>query len=143
MANHARQTAQVAVADENSITIYGLTVGELVRQSQKDLQAVKDQVSQRDTLIVEKDKHIKELERRVEQAKARPEYSDDQVKRAMLLIASERGMQTLPDGSVRLTVTVPADAAATFKAWAEGAGEDPASYIGRQVEEALLAYSMS
>lgn len=145
MANHQNPQSRQAqsVADEKTVTIYGMTVGELVRQGQKDIQAVKDQVAQREGVIVEKDKVIAQLKADLEAAKKRPEYTDEQVRRGLLAIAQDRGMQTLPDGSVRLMVTVPSEAAQAFKDWAESAGEPAATYIGRQVEEALLAYSMS
>ena len=48
-------------------------------------------------------------------------------------------MQRLPDGSLRLMISVPEEQAIPLLSWADSAGEDPQSYIQKNVEEALLA----
>lgn len=48
-------------------------------------------------------------------------------------------LQRLPDGGLRLMVTLDADSAVPLMSWADGAGEDPATYIQKVLEDALVA----
>ncbi len=54
-----------------------------------------------------------------------------------------QNLERLPSGGIRLAITLDEDAAVPFLSQAECAGEDPAAYIARQLEEALLAFAAS
>lgn len=50
------------------------------------------------------------------------------------------GIKLLPNGSIALEVVIDEDLAGALLEWAEGAGEDPATWINRQINEALLSF---
>ena len=54
-----------------------------------------------------------------------------------------RTLTTLEDGSLRLPVTLPKDAATPLLSWAHDAGEEAQGYIEKILSEAMLAYTNS
>lgn len=56
---------------------------------------------------------------------------------------SVSGLERLPGGGVRLMVELDVDEAEPLLGWADGAGEDPAVYIARQIKDALVAVTSS
>jgi hypothetical protein len=167
--NKPEETQESVIAtEEESRGIYlpfiDATVGELIETSRTaiaDLQqasASKDAVIEQRNLeidalhktIAAKNEKIGELE---EMAKAGAEL-EAQVKTlttdlgmARMLLKSKagipQGIERLEGGGIRLAVTLDEDAAVPFLSQAECAGEDPAVFIQRQLEEALLAFAAS
>lgn len=145
----ASTEASALVADNNTMTIYGQTMGEImdlkdsvINRKHDETVVLQAQVDELTGKVAAKDAKIAEL----------VEYS--QKKNADLGIArmalQESKVSTIPQklerlagGGIRLAVTLDVDSAEPFLSQAEAAGEDPASYIQRQLEEALLAFASS
>jgi hypothetical protein len=53
------------------------------------------------------------------------------------------GLYKLPNGDIRLDVTIPVESAAILESQAECAGEDLEQFVQRNVVEALMAYICS
>lgn len=147
MAIEAQESAQAEqpaalVADENTMTIWGQTIGSILGDNrvafeaqQNELQAEKAKVSDHQATIEGKDTEIAMLVEQLGKAKERA---------ALLSIAPKSApFVKYPDGSIALHVVLDVDSATPYLEQAEGAGEDPATYIPRQVAEALAAYSFS
>ncbi len=63
---------------------------------------------------------------------------DEDLEVAVANIAAD-GMVFLPDGSIRIAITVPPEAAVILTEWAQAAGEPLAAYIQSQCETGLNA----
>lgn len=111
----AEAVSEPLVADENTPTVWGKTVGEVVATLRRQYEALEKNDQDKATRITE-------LENRIIQIKMQPPF------------------EKRTDGSIRVTITLDADEAAPLLSQAEGAGEDPATFVAQQVSEALLAF---
>jgi len=115
--------APVIIADENTMTVYEMTVGQLVQTAKADVERILRENKA-------KDDHIRQLERTIED-----------LRKAPTRVLS--GLTRHQDGAVSLRIVVSPDVAPALLSQAQEAGEDPGVYIQRNVEEALLAFAMS
>ena len=110
------EKAAALVAHEDTPTIYGRTLGQLVA----------------------------DLKRENDQAVMRAVEAEESLAKAAVKIAALKanggGFEKLPDGGVKFVLVLDVDQATPLLSWAEGAEEDPATYIPRQVAEALQAF---
>lgn len=137
---------QVQPVGDDTPTIYGLTLGEIVADRDglwKQLLEAKQSIEDKNSALLQQSERIEALEKQVADAQKRPVAPSAEKERALDTPAPLAPLQRLKDGSVRLMVTVPADAAEPLLSWAEIAGEDPTTYIQKNVEEALLAFTSS
>jgi hypothetical protein len=68
----------------------------------------------------------------------------DRIQRMTKAIGARRaGLYKLPNGDIRLDVTIPVESAAILESQAECAGEDLEQFVQRNVVEALMAYICS
>lgn len=139
MANETEETLarqpEPLVADEETMTVYGQTLGELMGAAKQKILTLESAADSRELVIGEKVARIGELEQCVTTL-------EGQVTGGKIVIADLRqktGLQRLPTGSIQLLVTLDVDAATPLLAQADQAGEDPEVYIQRQVADALLA----
>ena len=119
------QDQKPLIADRDTMTIYEMTVGDIIDGARMDIDRIEKQGKDR----------IAELE--VELAAAKKELAS-----ASLRIGPA-GMKRLSDGSLSLRIIVPVDAAEPLLSQADSAQENPEVFIQKAVEEGLLAYTMS
>ena len=131
-ASSAQGSSQPVIAGEETMTIYGVTLAEVISQNARECERLQERLSAQaleiSTLTNEK-----------------TALTADKEQMALLILELRpyRTLTTLGDGSIRLPIVLDQDAATRYLDQAEGAGEDPQEYIGKQVSEALLAYSSS
>jgi hypothetical protein len=135
-----QEQPQPLIADENTMTVWGETVGTALGNNrvafeglQNELKAEKAKVSDLEATIEGKDTEIEMLAGQLKAAK----------ERAALLAIAPVAFQKKADGSISFQVTLDADAAMPLLSQAEGAGEDPATYISKLVGESIIAYACS
>ena len=68
-----------------------------------------------------------------------PTLSDEDNERLRAIVQQQQPSLELPDGSIRTTITIPAEMVEILKSWAEGAGESFETYLQMQIETALTA----
>lgn len=131
--------AQQVVADETTMTTYGVTVAGLIadgrracEEVEKNLLAEQKKTAELSESISSKDHLIASLEE-----------SNKIHLQTIALLKSQLGFKRLPDGGVSFLLVLDIDAASPLLDQAEGAQEDPATFIPRQVSEAMLAYANS
>ena len=133
--NNALAEKKPLIADESTMTTYGITLGEIIADGAREVQVVKDQLAaaQRD------------IEAKAKQLEDAGNALDEMTKQKLILEELQRrdgGFSRLvkfPDGSIRLPVTLSVDCAGQLLEQANSAAEDPQQYIAKQVEDALLA----
>lgn len=118
-------------ANDATMTIYGKTLGELIDGAFGDIDAAKAETAASNAKVEELQKQLIQKSAEVESLKA-----------AVVQPTAARIVK-LDDGSIRLPVVVPVDAATPLLSWAQEAGEDPLKYIQNCLNEALLAYTSS
>jgi myo-inositol-1-phosphate synthase len=133
------------IAQGDTMTVYGATVDGIVEADRTDLQRIMGESAAKDTVIAAKNAKIEEL---VEYGKAKngeiTELKKDLGVARMLLkdgkvSAVSQGIERLPGGGIRLAVTLDCDDAAPLLSWAEGAGEDPETYIAKIIQDAVVS----
>jgi hypothetical protein len=143
--NQAQEAAPPAeeqkplVADENTQTIYGVTVAEIIAQGVEERERLAKEIADRDTCIEGKNAEIAALTTELDTVK------QDKIAGEMLIgvLRPFRTLTMLENGSIRLPVTVPVDAATPLLSWAADAKEDPQEYIEKVLSDALMAYTSS
>lgn len=141
-----------------TMTVYGLTVGQLNVEREALYTSCEEQtvlieahdkiVEDKNALLLTQSDRIVTLEAGAKEAAAKIEVltkqaADAETKVGKLALRSAAGprpeMERLPNGSLRLMIMVPEEQAIPLLSWAEGAGEDPQSYVQKMVEEALVS----
>lgn len=61
----------------------------------------------------------------------------------MAVKSAPKGLERLEGGGLRLPVTLDVDEATPLLSWAHDAGEDPLTYIARQIKDALVSVTSS
>jgi hypothetical protein len=142
--NQGQETApapasQPLIADENTMTVYGVNLGEIIAQNSQEMERLGNEISNRDMAIAAKNTEIVSLTAALDTAR------QDKIAGEILITALRpyRTLTMLENGSIRLPVTVPVDAATPLLSWAADAKEDAQEYISKLVEDALMAYASS
>ena len=151
MANQDQETTAPAgeqVATEETMTFMGMTLGELISQMRALVAEGTARANAKDETLGLRDREIQSLHGLVSAKNDKiAELTADLG--AARLVAKEAkggipvGIERLPGGGIRLGVELDVDTATPYLSQAESAGEDPAVYIKRALEEAILAYSAS
>ena len=153
---------QPFIAQDDTMTCYECTLGQMIEANRDDaIRLEGDKKSLRETIeslnqtvtalnetVTAKNAKIDEL---VEYSKAKNiEISSLKMDLGVARMLKDQartgipaGMERLPDGGVRLGITIDVDTATPLLSWADGAGEDPATYIAAQVQDALVAVTSS
>ena len=153
---------QPFIAQDDTMTCYQCTLGQMIEANQDDARRLEgEKKSLRETIeslnqtvtalnetINAKNAKIDEL---VEYSKAKNiEISSLKMDLGVARMLKDQartgipvGLERLPDGGVRLGITLDVDTATPYLSQAECAGEDPVVYIQRMVEESVLAFSAS
>jgi hypothetical protein len=135
------------VAGYDTMTIAGITFGEFSQKAGDQLADLREQAKVNDATIAELKAKVETLT--AESAAKSATIADLNTDLAIARIVAEDakklagGFQKLPDGSVRLVVTLDVDEATPLLSWAEGAGEEPGPYIATQIKDALVAVTSS
>ena len=160
--------APAEVVSGSAMTVYGMTVDAIIEGSRQKAVEMQSSIDEKAAAILAKDAKIAEL---VEYGKSKNVAlqeltAADAAKAAQIAelgpkvdsltkdlgmarmtakatAGTSRGIERLPGGGIRLAVTLDEDSATPFLSQAECAGEDPAVFIQRQLEEALLAFAAS
>lgn len=136
----ASQQAQKQVADENTTTIYGMTVGELVDRGRQDLESLRKQLQDATDRIAEQSAELSKVRAELTTVKAKPAFTDEQVRKAIGEMGRDRKLQKLPDGSARINVIIPPEAVMMYESEAEQCSDPVDVVVQRSVETAILAY---
>jgi hypothetical protein len=128
----AQEQPKPLIADESTMTIWGDTVGAIMANNRRAFEELQADALASKTKAAELQAAIDAMT---------SQLNDARQANAMLRFAGT--FQRLPNGSISFPVVLDADAAAPLLSQAEGAQEEPATFVPRQVAEALLAYSMS
>lgn len=130
------------VVSDDSMTQYGFTVGQLVQNAQTEIKQVRDEAAGVQRKLDQANETITKLTAALEAAKTKPSFTDEEIAAAVKSIRPERGIRTMPDGSIILPqVRVNVDSASQLLSWAQDAGEDPVAYISKAIDEGLLLYT--
>ena len=139
-----------SIADDNTMTVYGQTVGEIVTTMQIDVDRITGESTAKDKTIAKLQQELAEAiaantrhantirDFGVELAVAKLVATD-----AKKVAQHERNFQVLPEGGIRLVVNLDVDESTPLLSWADSAGEDPGTYIARQIKDALVAVTSS
>ncbi len=142
---------QPVIVSDDVMTQYGLTVGQIVAERDKFFLAAKEYEEQtipekNAQLLTQSDRIVtletaaKVAEAKIADVTARLETAEAQVKKlAVRSAGAAPAMEHLPNGSLRLMVTVPEEQAIPIQSWADSAGEDVQSYCQKLVEDALVS----
>ncbi len=152
MANRDQEVAAAPageqVATEETMTFVGMTLGELISQMKALVVEEKARADAKDETLGLRDREIQSLHGLVSAKNDKiAELTADLG--AARLVAKEAkggipvGLERLPGGGIRLGVELDADEATPLLSWADSAGEDPATYVARQVHDALVAVTQS
>ena len=71
-----------------------------------------------------------------------PQLSDEDNERLRAIVQQQQPSQELPDGSLRVTLTIPAEMIPILREWADGAGEPFESYLQSFLGNSLYATVM-
>jgi hypothetical protein len=143
--------AQDQPVGDDAMTFCGLTVGQITEERNKFFLACKEyeetvipgkdaQLLRQSDRIVELETAAKRAGERIAELTKRAEAAEAQAGAlAVRATTAMPAMERMPDGSLRLMVTVPEEQAIPLLSWAEGAQAEPQAYIQQQLEEALVA----
>ena len=119
----------------------------------RQIAALENAVAEKDATIQAQMARLQELEAAAavnaetiaELSKPKPAPTPEQLGAAMASagLGNSAGLQRLANGGLRVMVEVDVDTATPLLSWAESAGEDPVTYIQRQVSDALVAVTSS
>lgn len=131
-------------ADDDTQTVYGMTVGEIV----KDRDGIYIQLREANQSIEDKNEQLLKQSARIQklelEAKAKsPSPVPVAPNPETHAVGFDQVFVRMNDGSIKVMITVSPDVAAPLLEQAAGAGEAPQTFIQRQVEEALVAYTCS
>lgn len=158
MANETDEKAPELMAGEDTMTVYGMTVRQIVDGGAKDAERYAAGIQAKDQLIGELNETISAKNAEINERDETINAHLDTIENLKLDLGASRlavqqaktaapapmqSMQRLPNGGVRVLVTLDQDTAVPLLSQAEQAGEDPAKYIATQLGEALLAYTSS
>ena len=131
--------SQQVIADDTTMTTYGVTVAGLIADGRRACEEVER------NLIAEQRKvdNLSEAIKSKDQMIADLEKTQKNHLQTIAFLKSQVGFNRLPDGGVSFLLVLDIDAASPLLDQAEGAQEDPATFIPRQVSEAMLAYANS
>jgi hypothetical protein len=132
---------QPVVVGDEAMTVYGMTVGELISTTQQDVDRLLGQIKDGVETIAARDAEILRLTAALDEAKKPKVFTDAEVQAAVKL--GPQGLKKLPNGDISVRVTVPEEAALPLLSWADSAGEDAEMYIQKTLAEALVAYTCS
>lgn len=123
------------IADRDTMTMLGVTFGEVIDAVKQDQDANKATIEALNSTVSEKNTAIDLLTAEVAglnlKLSAQP--------KSLPLLGT--GLQRLPNGGMRFTVDLDRDESLPLLDQAEGAGEDPAEYLRKTVKESLLVYT--
>ena len=139
-----------AVADDNTMTVYGQTLGELIRSAQDDVSRILGESAAKDTTIAGLQQELAEaIAANTRHANTIRDLGADLAVAKMVatdakkVARHEQNFQMLPEGGIRLMVTLDVDESAPLLSWAESAGEEPGEYIAKTIKDALVAVTSS
>lgn len=139
-----------AVADNDTMTIYGQTVGEIIATMRQDVDRISGELSAKDETIAEIRKQLEEaIAANARHANTIRDLGADLAvakivaNDAKKVARHERDFQVLPEGGIRLMVTLDVDESEPLLSWANSAGEEPGEYIAKQIKDALVAVTSS
>jgi hypothetical protein len=147
--------AQPFIAQRDTMTVYGQTVDEIITGMREDVQRFKEEAEAAGATIIALNETITakntKIDELVEYSKKKNEtISELRIDLGVARMLKDQGkagipvgLERLPGGGIRLGVTLDVDTATPYLSQAESAGEDPAVYIQRMVEEAVLAFAAS
>ena len=147
--------AQPFIAQRDTMTVYGQTVDEIIAGMREDVQRFKEEAEAAGATIIALNETITaknaKIDELVEYSKKKNEtISELRIDLGVARMLKDQakagipvGLERLPGGGIRLPVTLDVDTATPYLSQAESAGEDPAVYIQRMVEEAVLAFAAS
>jgi hypothetical protein len=144
------------IADNDTMTIYGQTMGEIIElkdtvinRKHDEIITLRAQIDELSGRVTAKEAKIAEL---VEYSqKKNTEIGDLKKDLGVARMAVQQAkastipqkLERLAGGGIRLAVTLDVDEAAPLLSWSDSAGEDPATYIAAQIKDALLAVTSS
>ena len=153
---------QPFIAQDDTMTCYGQTLDEIVRGMQVEAGSWKKLADERAVIIDGQNQTVAALNETVTAKNAKIDELVETITAKNAEIGSLKmdlgvarmlkdqarsgiplGLERLPDGGVRLGITLDVDTATPLLSWAEGAGEDPAAYIAAQAQDALVAVTSS
>jgi len=136
-ASSAQSSSQPVIAGEETMTIYGVTLAEVISQNARECERLQNDIKERDERLAAQALEISTLTNE----KAGLTADKEQMALLILELRPYRTLTTLGDGSIRLPIVLDQDTAMSYLDQAESAGEDAQEYIGKQVATALQAYS--
>lgn len=162
------QAQAAEVAPGSAMTVYGMTVDAIVEGARKQAVEMQTVIDGNIAALAAKEAKIAELVEygKNKNAMLQELVTADAAKATLIaelgpkvesltkdlgmarLAAQKRAtipqnLERLPGGGIRLAVELDVDESAPLLSWADSAGEDPATYIARQVKDALVAVTSS
>jgi len=131
------QPVEEFVANVDTMTVAGVTLGALIEKAQSEIEELTSQVGVLAADNAAKAKTIADLN--TDLAVARLVAKDAKT----VASAMPAGIQRTPDGGLRLMIRLDVDEATPLLSWADSAGEDPAEYIAKTLKDALVAVTCS
>ena len=139
------------IAQGDTMTGYGLTVDQIVEAARENEQKIQQAASEKEAglseTIAARNREIESLQNTIREKNKTMESLTMDLGVARMLAkqakASGSGFERLADGGLRVLVNLDVDEATPLLSWAEGANEDPATYIAAQIRDALVAVTSS
>ena len=147
--------AQPFIAQRDTMTVYGQTVDEIITGMREDVQRFKEEAEAAGATIIALNETITAKNAKIDELVEYSKKKNETISELRIDLGVARmlrdqaksgipvGLERLPGGGIRLAVTLDVDTATPYLSQAESAGEDPAVYIQRMVEEAVLAFAAS
>ena len=147
--------AEPIIAQDDTMTASGLTVGQMVEAAKMDKQRLQGELDARDATIQGLNETVSAKNAKIDELveyskKKNAEIGELKIDLGVARLAKDSakagipaGLERLPGGGIRLAVTLDVDEATPLLSWAEGAQEDPATYIAAQIKDALVAVTSS
>jgi hypothetical protein len=147
--------AQPFIAQRDTMTVYGQTVDEIITGMREDVQRFKEEAEAAGATIIALNETITAKNAKIDELVEYSKKKNETISELRIDLGVARmlkyqgkagipvGLERLPGGGIRLGVTLDVDEATPLLSWADGAGEDPAEYIAKQVKDALVAVTSS
>lgn len=134
---------QPFIADDSTMTVYDRTLGEIIEGVKGDVLKINAdhaaELEKKQSVIFNLHMDVGVANSTIDRLTKELQAEKDKFSHA----AWGDRMKKDGNGGLSLRLVVPIEIAQPFLSQAEGANEDPETFIRRQIDEALLAYSMS
>lgn len=140
------------VAERDTEIFTGGTLGEYMDVVQVGVTEQLEEISNLGKTVTELNKTLDLRQNRIEELEAEVKLRTEEAvaakakieKLALVKAAGPAGaFQRLPNGSARVMVTLDSDTITPMLEWAQGAGREPGEYIQEQIQDAIIAVTLS